>query len=137
MIPRDVRKPKISAKILGEPKNGTSFLKYRRGIGILTKKYRKTPKNAYFVAFHPPNDIFKQSRQLTPPLKFLLRIFYYFFFIFHKMLTYDVILAPKMSQFWPFPPKMTYFDQIDPINVIFDQSYVNKPDWRNVSKFLE
>ena len=26
----------------------------------------KTPKNAYFVDFDPPNDIFKQSRQLTP-----------------------------------------------------------------------
>ena len=32
---------------------------------------------------------------------------------------------------------MTYFDQIDPINDIFDQSYVNKPDWHNCSKFLE
>ena len=32
---------------------------------------------------------------------------------------------------------MTYFDQIDRINNIFDQSYVNKPDWHNVSKFLE
>ena len=32
---------------------------------------------------------------------------------------------------------MTYFDQIDPINDIFDQSYVNKPDLHNVSKFLE
>ena len=32
---------------------------------------------------------------------------------------------------------MTYFDQIDPINYIFDQSYVNKPDLHNVSKFLE
>ena len=26
---------------------------------------------------------------------------------------------------------MTYFDQINPINDTFDQSYVNKPDWNN------
>ena len=31
---------------------------------------------------------------------------------------------------------MTYFDQIDPINDIFDQSYANKPDWKNFYKFL-
>ena len=28
-------------------------------------------------------------------------------------------------------PEMTYFDQIDPINKIFDQMYVNKPDRNN------
>ena len=50
---------------------------------------------------------------------------------FHQILTYDVILAPKMTQFWPFSPKITYFDQIDPINDIFDQIYVHKPDWNN------
>ena len=32
---------------------------------------------------------------------------------------------------------MTYFDQIDPINDIFDQRYINKPDLHNVSKFVE
>ena len=31
---------------------------------------------------------------------------------------------------------MTYFDQIDPINDIFDQNYVYKPDWNNFSKLL-
>ena len=36
-----------------------------------------------------------------------------------------------------FRQKMTYFDQIDPINDIFDQSYVNKPDWHKVFKVLE
>ena len=30
---------------------------------------------------------------------------------------------------------MTYFDQIDSINDIFDQSYGNKPDLHNVSNF--
>ena len=43
---------------------------------------------------------------------------------FPQILTYGVILAPKMSEFWTFSPKMTYFDQIDPINDIFDQIYV-------------
>ena len=47
---------------------------------------------------------------------------------FHQILTYDVILAPKMTQFGPFSPKMTYFDQSDPINGIFDQIYVHKHD---------
>ena len=32
---------------------------------------------------------------------------------------------------------MTYFDQIDPINDIFDQIYVHKPDWNNFLKLLE
>ena len=45
------------------------------------------------------------------------------------MWAYDVILVPKMTQIWPFSPKMTYFDQIDPINDIFDQIYVHKPEW--------
>ena len=55
------KKTKISAKILGEPKNGTSFLKYRQGIGILTKKYRKTPKNDLFDQIDLINDIFEQN----------------------------------------------------------------------------
>ena len=43
----------------------------------------------------------------------------------------------KMSQFWPFSPKTTYFDQSDPINAIFDQIYVHKPDWNNFKKHLQ
>ena len=31
---------------------------------------------------------------------------------------------------------MTYFDQIDPINDIFDQNYVHKPDRNNFYKLL-
>ena len=57
---------------------------------------------------------------------------------FPKFLTYDVILAQKigqndpiLTQFWPFSPKMTYFDQIDPINEIFYPVVVHKPDWNN------
>ena len=36
-----------------------------------------------------------------------------------------------MSEFGTFSLKMTYFDQIDPINDYFDQIYVYKPDWNN------
>ena len=53
---------------------------------------------------------------------------------FPKFLTYDVIFPPKWPPFWP---KMSYFDQIDPINGIFDQTYVHKPDWNNFFKLLE
>ena len=54
--------------------------------------------------------------------------------IFHHSLqifTNGAILAPKMSQFWTFSPKITYFDQIDPINDIFNQI------WPHMSKFGE
>ena len=50
---------------------------------------------------------------------------------FPQILTYGVILAPKMSEFWTFLQKMTYIDQIDHIDDIFDQNYVHKPDWNN------
>ena len=56
---------------------------------------------------------------------------------FHQILSYDVILAPKMSQFGPFSPKMTYFAQIDPINDIFDQIYVHKTDRNNFYELLK
>ena len=32
---------------------------------------------------------------------------------------------------------MTYFDRIDPVNDLFDQIYVHKPDWNNFYKPLE
>ena len=35
-------------------------------------------------------------------------------------------LHPKMREFGTFSSKMTYFDQIDPINDIFHQVYVQK-----------
>ena len=40
----------------------------------------------------------------------------------------------RNGHFWPFSPKMTYFDQIDTINDTFDQIYIHKPDW---NKFLK
>ena len=39
--------------------------------------------------------------------------------------------GPKWPNFGPFSPKMTYFDQIDPINDTFDPIYVHKSDWNN------
>ena len=68
MIPRDVRKPNISSKILGEPKNGTLFLKYLRSIGILTKKYREKPKMTYFDKIDTINEIFDQNYIHKPDL---------------------------------------------------------------------
>ena len=42
-----------------------------------------------------------------------------------------------MTQFWAISPKMTYFDQIDPINGNFQQIYVHKPDGNYFCKLLE
>ena len=59
---------------------------------------------------------------------------------FPKILTYYVILAPKIGQNVPILTiftKMTYFDQIDPINDIFYQIYVHKLEWNNFQKPLE
>jgi len=105
------------------------FLKNSLCIGILTKKYRETHKNAYFVDFDPPNDIFKQSRQLTPPLKFFLRIFKIFFFwkIFTKfrLMTYFgpknesiLTISTKNELFWL---KMSYSDVFNHFNDILGQ----------------
>ena len=38
----------------------------------------------------------------------------------------------KMREFGTFSTKMTYFDQIGPINDYFDQIYVHKLDWNNL-----
>ena len=50
---------------------------------------------------------------------------------FPKILTYDVIFTPKIEGIWDIFTKMTYFDQIDPINDYFYQIYDHKPDWNN------
>jgi len=82
-----------------------------------------SPKMTYFDQIYPINGIFHQIYVNKPDWnnfsKLLAKIF---FDHIPQILIYDVILAPKMTQFWPFSPKMTYFDQIDPINDIFDQS---------------
>ena len=43
----------------------------------------------------------------------------------------SLFLPPKMSEFGTFSAKMTYLDQIDPINDYFYQIYVHKPDRNN------
>ena len=78
------------------------------------------------------NDIFDQIHAHEPDLNTFSNILEKkFVHHFPQFLTYDVILTPKMTQFWPFSQKMTYFDQMDPINDIFDKIYVHKPDWNN------
>ena len=52
-----------------------------------------------------------------------------------QILTYHVILAPKMTQFCPFSPKMTYFGQIYAINDNFDHISIHKPNWNNFKNF--
>ena len=46
---------------------------------------------------------------------------------FRKFLAFGAILAPN-DPILTISPKITYFDQIDPINDTFDQIYVHKPD---------
>ena len=43
----------------------------------------------------------------------------------------DVILPPGLTRIWQFSLQITHFHQIDPINDMFDQRYVNKLDWNN------
>ena len=94
-----------------------------------------SPKMTYFDQIDPINGNFHQiyvHKSDGSNFYKLLEIFGPFLQDF----TYDVILAPKMTQFWPFSQKMTYFDPIDPINDIFDQIYVHKPYWNNFEKLL-
>ncbi len=73
----------------------------------------------YFCAYrHHPKWHFKAKSVKNTPLKFCWEYFWNIF-------------SQNLDHFWPFSPIMTYFDQIDPINDTFDQSYVNKPDWNH------
>ena len=84
------------------------------------------------------NGVFSENANRNPTPKFFFPKFWKKSFpLFHQIFDLWRHFGPKNELFWPFSTKMTYFDQIDPINDIFDQSYVNKPDWHNVFKFLE
>ena len=84
------------------------------------------------------NGVLAKMQTGTLPLNFFFLNFEKKSFpLFHQIFDLWRHFGPKNELFWPFSTKMTYFDQIDPINDIFDQSYVNKPDWHNVFKFLE
>ena len=83
----------------------------------------------YFDQIDPINDIFDQIYVHKPDSNNFYKLLEIKFFDqFHQIFTYDVILAPKMTQFGPFSPKMTYFHQNDPINDIFDKIFIHKPD---------
>ena len=74
----------------------------------------------YFDQIDPINDIFDKNYAHKPDWNNFSKHFVKKLFDkFPQILTYGVILAPKMSEFWTFSPKMTYFDQIVPINMIF------------------
>ena len=91
-----------------------------------------SPKMTYFDKIDPIKDIFDKIYVHKPDWNnFSKLLVKKLFDHFPQILTHGVILAPKMSEFWSFSPKMTYFDQIDPINVIFGKNYVHKPDWNN------
>ena len=93
-------------------------------------------KMAYFDQIDTINDTFHQSYVNNSEWNNFWDGFKTIFSPHHKILTYDNMLAPKTSQFWAFSPRMTYFEK-DPVNQSFDQSYVNKPVWKNFSQFLE
>ena len=49
----------------------------------------------------------------------------------YQFFTYDVIFDPKMTKFWQFPQKMTYFEEIEHINDSNDHIKVHKSGWDN------
>ena len=128
----------MSAKILGEPKNGTSLLKYLRSIGFLTRKYWKNTKKCIFWPFRPILLLFfSQIHPFTPPWNnfsnFLVKNCLNTFPKFWHMTSF---LPQKWLNLGHFHLKWPIFDQIDPINDYFDQIYVHKPDWNNWYKRL-
>ena len=91
----------------------------------------------YFDQIDPINDIFDHIPVHKPDLNNFYKLLgRKLFQHFPQISTYDVILAPKMTQFLPFSPKMTYFEQINHNNDTFDQSYENKFqqrfDWQKI-----
>ena len=102
-----------------------------RKLTIFTKNDLFWLHVAYFDQIEPINGIFDNSYlNKSDSNKFWVSFKKIIFSSYHKILTYGVILAPKMIQFWPFPPKMTNFDQIDPIN------YTLHSLWKNVDVSL-
>ena len=97
-----------------------------------------SPKMTYFAQIDPINYYFDQIYVHKTEWNIFYKVLgKELIDLFPKILTYDVILDSKMTLFWPFSPKMTYFDQIYAINDIFDQISVHKPDWKNFLKLLE
>ena len=83
----------------------------------------------YFDQIYAINDIFDHISVHNPDLNnFWKLLVKKLFDHFPQILTYGGILAPKMSEFWTFSPKMTYFDQIYGNNDIFYQISFHKSD---------
>ena len=95
-------------------------------------KLGKTAKIACFRDLNPLNVVFCANFVPYPTRlnarDFLRNIWNIEIFVLWKGATWEV---GKNGDFGPFSPKMTYFDQIAPINDTFDQIYVHKPDWNN------
>ena len=85
----------------------------------------------YFDQIDAINDNFDQFYVHKPDWNNFYKHFEKFFWPLSLNFGLWRNFGPKMTKFWPFSTKMTYFDQIDPINAIFDQIYVHKPDWNN------
>ena len=101
-------------------------------------KLGKTSKIACFCDLNPLNVVFR-ANFVPYPMRlnardFLSHIWNIEIFVLWKGGTWKVV---RNGDFGPFSPKMTYFDQMDPINDTFDQIYVHKPDWNNFQKLLE
>ena len=93
----------------------TSF--WRPKYAKMTRFWPFSPKMTDFHQIGPINYMFDQIYVHKADWNIFLETFREkLFYHFPQILTYDVILATKMTQFWPFSPKMSYFDQIDPIN---------------------
>ena len=95
-------------------------------------KYGKTSKIACYRDLNPLNGVFWPN--FLPYLMglvardFLSQIWKIeIFVLWNRGARKDA----RNGHFWPFSPKMTYFDQIDTINDTFYQIYNHKPDWNN------
>ena len=86
----------------------------------------------YFEKIDPINDIFDQIYVHKPDWNNFLDIFRENM-VWILSQNFDIWghFGPKNDPILPCSPKMTYFDQIDPINDIFDQVYIHKSDWTN------
>ena len=98
VLPRGVRKPKISTQMLGEGGQSTTFLKIRLFIQDLLRKYRE---KSFFCGFGCLNVLFRPnflekirhiiSRDI---LKQKIEIFFKIFFI------YGVLMTSKLRHFY-------------------------------------
>ena len=95
-------------------------------------KLGKTSKITCFRDLNPVNGVFWPNFVPYPmglvARDFLIQILKIEIFVLWNRGTWK---DARNGHFWPFAPKMTYFDQIDSINDTIDQIYVHKPDCNN------